>query len=528
MKSTICIIVFICFGIPVLCQTLFSIIPPIKGGDKGQSILFVAAADSNGIAVLGNYPYYENGDSSQYKIQAYFARFDYTGKLLFQKNLIPTTVSPFILYRLPFIKKNDSIYYHYIYSYPKDSLLYSPVIYELNIKNGDIIRAKEIQVPKDSGTGITIFGGFLEHPNRILLINSIQKDKVRYAKILILDSLFNIRDQFDFNVYPFYYFVPKKIFCQINENIELVGYVMNKATDTIYPAFIKFDLTHKIQKLLVKKELLNFSFAGFEHYAIIKNPDLTWVIQIDKNIEKQNGPITDNVIAYIMKFSPEWDTLIWSTRIQAPNPNNMKLFSHYSLVKCMDGSGYIASGDVSQAPRDSTAYGILFKVGPNGDSLWYKKYYALGPDQSSWSVEMHPITPTPFNTYVVPGFVGDRKSQTTKPWLLHFDTDGCIVPGCNITVNNNEILKGRISAFKFYPNPIIGNQLYFLSRITKVDKCKFKLLDVNGQSFANCIFEANENAQYILQIPTTIPNGMYIVEITGKNFIQSEKIEILR
>lgn len=82
-------VIYIFIGLrvtPLSAQSLFSIIPPISGGFNGHARLFNSAADSSGIFVLGEYPYYKIEDSSRYYIQNIMLRLDYNGNLIYIKN----------------------------------------------------------------------------------------------------------------------------------------------------------------------------------------------------------------------------------------------------------------------------------------------------------------------------------------------------------------------------------------------------------------------------------------------------------
>ncbi|MGB5026334.1 MAG: hypothetical protein WBO44_13350, partial [Saprospiraceae bacterium] len=134
--------------IPLNAQSLFSIIPPISGGFNGHARLFNSAADSSGIFVLGEYPYYKNGDSSRYKIQNIMLRFDYYGNLIYIKNFPLTDSYNLTQYYFPLIKKNDSIsYLSALYYYPGETCA-TNIVYEMNITTGELL--KERKMPKVS------------------------------------------------------------------------------------------------------------------------------------------------------------------------------------------------------------------------------------------------------------------------------------------------------------------------------------------------------------------------------------------
>ncbi|NOT37577.1 MAG: T9SS type A sorting domain-containing protein [Saprospiraceae bacterium] len=108
--------------------------------------------------------------------------------------------------------------------------------------------------------------------------------------------------------------------------------------------------------------------------------------------------------------------------------------------------------------------------------------------------------------------------------LIKTDSFGCIVPDCHKFVNVDDVVKGKHKAFEIYPNPIAGNRFYVLSRISSAQNYRVLFINIMGQIVHSTSIQAQAGMQYILSRPANIPSGEYVIQIVGKEFIQTEKI----
>lgn len=196
------------------------------------------------------------------------------------------------------------------------------------------------------------------------------------------------------------------------------------------------------------------------------------------------------------------------------------------MVRCKDNSGYIGMENAFGTNKDSTSYIRMFKVSEMGDSLWTRYFYILGKEERTSFCDLFPMTETPYQTFVVQGSAKIKKTGIYKPWLMHFDYHGCIVPGCQIQVSSEDIKFGKVKAIDIYPNPLQGRNIQFLSHINSSDKVKVVLYDLNGLVVFRNSIELKEQAQYQILLPDDLRSGIYIFKIIGSNFYFAEKVEI--
>ncbi|MFZ1516588.1 MAG: T9SS type A sorting domain-containing protein, partial [Saprospiraceae bacterium] len=194
-----------------------------------------------------------------------------------------------------------------------------------------------------------------------------------------------------------------------------------------------------------------------------------------------------------------------------------------------DGSGMVICGSVFTQEVNEPDYGIIFKSNLNGDSLWTRDLQPLGWDSTrAWWMSMESIRTTPYNTLIVCGRVSDGSEEVIKGWLLHLDSEGCLVPGCDKVVSNTDIQSGKEKAFAIYPNPSVSNHLYLLSRIGDQSKVTLELIDLSGKVLHTSHFNPQLGTQYLLQFPSDLLNGEYLLKIQGKAYHQIEKIVVIR
>ena len=266
-------------------------------------------------------------------------------------------------------------------------------------------------------------------------------------------------------------------------------------------------------KIIKRKDYIgnfNYGFVTADNFTILRNEDGTWVMSAyDWVITKEPDPNYGKPTT--LKFSPEFDSLIWK-RCMYEKPVDVKLMNSwiYFADKMKDGSGYITAGDQYDQRRDSLEnFTFLYKVSENGDSLWTRKYIPLG-----WSRErtagtrMSQVKVSDYNTIIMGGIAGDRdQNNAVRAWLLHLDSDGCLVPGCNTTINTKDLTNKKEKAFVVYPNPTVSDKIYILSRITSNEKHTLTLYDILGNEILKTEFLPQEGAQYFMHIPEKIKPG---------------------
>ncbi len=515
-------------------QNLFNISPDIKGGFNDHCRFFTSACDSAGIFVLGEYPYYKVGDSSRYYLQFIMLRFDYDGNLIFRKNIPNIESSVFSFRNSPPIRKNDSIYYfnQLIYQ-PETEIYYRGIIFEINIRTGEIITSH--QMPKLNEYDFYALGkGFYDQSINSLifatyanLVNSF----VDKLMLIQLNQNLNIEERIDYQ-YPGYDIFMTHGIDKINENLyTCLGEIHSRNSNNPdhYPIFIQFDSTLELKSVWPRFDLNGYGFFFSEQFSPTTDPYKNWVVMLS-NTEYRNPDSTDWYLTpYIMKFNSKGDKLFWKSRFKHPLSASAGCsFFPMTIGRCNDGSGYIGFEDVDPNIPDSSAFVWMFKVSENGDSLWSRQLYILGPDEPSWFTYLYPIVHTPYNTFIAQGSAGIDRTGQWRPWLVHFDYHGCVVPGCHLTVNSEDPSSIDPEPITVFPNPVNGQHLYFTCRTGSGQHAQLEFLYLDGRSILRKNIVLENNAQYLLLLPQDLANGYYLLQIHDEINSWSKKVYVQR
>ncbi len=525
--------------ISVLVQTFtyaqdyqfFSILPDI-GAAKNQSQFKSITADSQFLYIIGDQVTSLDSMGNNKDIDIYISKFDYysnfEGLELLQDS---SMINPYISNNNPFYKLNDSIYFYILFSINNSGSQYAITnIAKLNIRSKKLIKVIDLPLPiKDLG-GIstfvqseikedTIYLIFKNYTTSIIDTNYLYKISADLSNI----SLIKLTEfQNKYTVYRWVNKIRENVFELIGESYEILNNQLSAKGNLFY---MKVDGDGKI---LLRKDLNNignYYIGTGQTYTIHHNEDKSFTIALNEWLEDDR---IYSIRPHIMKLSSEFDSVFWLTNFSEYSGFNLEP-DYYLMYMCSmkDGSGYVASCSSDYSKSGVADYGILFKASQDGDSLWLRKYQPIGWDSSraKW-MRFNQVICTPYNTLAVVARVADRDDGVIKGWLLHLDSEGCLIPGCGKIVRVEDIRSGKEKAFEIYPNPTSSDHIYLQSRISSSQDIHIGIYNLQGKELKITKFRPQEGVQYILDLPQEIPNGEYILQIRGREFNQSEKLVI--
>ena len=100
------------------------------------------------------------------------------------------------------------------------------------------------------------------------------------------------------------------------------------------------------------------------------------------------------------------------------------------------------------------------------------------------------------------------------------------MPGCEKIVSTKEIYEGKVKAFELFPNPVISDKIYLLSRINTKEDARISIIDLQGKEIKSMKLKLEASVQYFIPVPEEIPSGEYIFKIESKEYVIHEKIII--
>lgn len=496
-------------------QIFFDILPDV-GGINGQAMSFIAIPDSNSLKIIGHrYDTILPGANTK----PWLGEFDYNGELIKVLPLIDSNyTTPFNVFNNPLAHKSGSIYYYYARR-DTGGVYIIPDLIELNITSGEIYRSKLITIEQYPNLPlIGTFVNFDKLSKKIILLNSLYKNDSVITNITLLDTLLNLHRAIRIQS------MTREAYghwCKLNNDntISIIGFALKNQTGDDYFNFY-------LQKVDSTGNNIEFRWAPTEvplflgianTRTIIQDISQNWIIS---GLYAQEGSCQNcyQHIPYIFSASLNFDTLLWQTRFyDLPDQNQTKYHLH-SMSQVADG--YVVAAD--HLASDESPFppsGVLFKVSFNGDSIWMKHYIPLNwnEERVAW-VNFNDVKVTQSGNLIIAGSIGDLDLKIIRPWILHLDSEGCLVPGCNTVSLEDPETEADDNIFLLYPNPA-NEELYLSSAITSTEEVNIKIVTVDGIIIRSTNFLPHSGYQYILSLTHFSPGTYHIIFSNERNHL---------
>jgi hypothetical protein len=143
--------------------------------------------------------------------------------------------------------------------------------------------------------------------------------------------------------------------------------------------------------------------------------------------------------------------LVWEKRYGS-------IYSQFANVKEKDNGHLLVTGSLrSDLSLDSVRFtGWLMELDENGDSLWQREYNVFKERGQTHILTEFDILAD--GRLVMAGYVNNRTSNAGNAtfywgWLIRTDSFGCIVPGCQLLDNTENVAVVFDNDVVVYPNP---------------------------------------------------------------------------
>lgn len=510
-------------------QSYFNILPDV-GGVQMQGWGKAIITDSSSIFVLGHR--YDT-TTPGFTALPWIGEFNYNGELIIARPIIDQKYSsPFKIDEVHIAHKFGDVYYIFSKRFLGEDY-YTPYLFELNVRKGELIKSalipNQTYPDKINGQSSILF----DHDNTITLLNYVDLPNLRKTYITELDTFFQTKRiievaNFANNQTPLSLKVNQDRTYSIVGTAAYMDNLGNEIYDTYFlktdtignilenkrsPASIPVSQLLAVSNTVEIDDVGNWVIAGQQHISLISDSCMN----------------CEDLVPYIFSASSDFSTVLWQTRFSDLPISEVPSYYVYGMTKTFDG--YIGAGDFIKVGYPGSywpAGGLLFKASNTGDSLWMKYYIPLNWEESRvWWAQLHDIKMTSLGSIVTTGVISDKELNILRPWILHLDSDGCLVPGCNTvsTVENNQ--KGtKQYFFKIYPNPV-SEEIYLFSSISTPNPVNIQIVSSNGRIVKSRDFLPNAGFQYILPIEDLIP-GIYHLILTEKGIQRSESHTFIR
>lgn len=513
MKS-ILLYFFLFFFTSIYSQTTFNILPEL-GGFDGNSMTYQIIPAKDRFYTLGDIA------DSAFQARHVLAEYDYNGILMNKRIIEFKTKNRRNLRERKFYQKNDSIIYSVYYEEELKGKMYlQTYLFELNLYQAKEERRYRINtdtIPEE-GHGILtmIFDSSIQS---FILGSNIDNTNM---EIITLDSSLNKAKRLristrDTSIFPWY--------------VETYPIKNELLVDVIFKhystAFLKLDDRGKIEKINQLNLNGNYGFFG---YSVLNKvfllEDGDWILQSDYFAKLDTCFECRVQYPNVIRVSHEFDTIRWLLPMWEGRISTEENVFTAKLINRRNTNQYIGAGVIDS--RDTyREYGFVFCVTAEGDSLWYRKYRPLNfEDKDIAWLELNDIVETDEKALLFVGVVVEEIDSRRRSWIVKLDSLGCFIPGCEKTVSIADISSGRAKAFEIYPNPVVNDRIYLLSRITTEDKARISLIDLQGRKLKSFEQRLEEGLQYIIDLPQDIPVGEYIFRVESKGYLLNEKLVV--
>jgi hypothetical protein len=511
---------FLLWSINSFGQKTFDILPDVGGIDEqGQG--WTLLADSNEFYVLGDL--LDTSINGFHTILPWIGTFDYSGEMLSRHWIIDTTAENPIRVARNSIAKDSNGNILIYGSQRLSGCCIKPKLIVADPQTGAILESVYLTNPIDSSLGMTRKIMLLED-SLFVLSSYMWIDNHYKFYVAFLDQAMDVSSSFilsdtEYNNIVYYLEMDSDSTLIIIGDTRLAS--DNSNFPEVKPFFMRVSkngiiLEHTVLSGMDEKTLI----FGLAYTNTVQRDEYNnWIISCLNLIETNLCETCHYLVPYTLSVTADFGSINWITKFASFSPKQNEQPAVTSMVKCSDNSGFITSG--------FDGYSFLYKVNNNGDSVWLKKYIPLGwNDERALWTEFVDLKATLFGTYLLTGRVSDNELNIIRPWILHIDSVGCLVPGCDSKVGLIESGSPEVDYFSIYPNPST-DQLYISNRHKGPLDCEISLRSITGQILMNSSFNSNPNEEYILPL-TDLPPGIYIVSIfeKGRGLIVSERVII--
>ena len=331
----------------------------------------------------------------------------------------------------------------------------------------------------------------------------VSYDKYLATAVVITDSMGNQKSLFEYPVSAFYNNqISKKILNTRSDNLLLISYNFPDI-DIIEPTFKIVTQLREIDTAgLVVWEYNTPSNRYIYGNSVQQLSNGNFLIWGKEDYPRKSGrfQVYDSK-AYISEVNKN-NGVLWERHF------DFGIGSNFTDVKILKDSSILAVGDALTL-KDTTSYGILFKMNNRHDSV-FTRYLHNQKLRTSYSNESRLVQLETLKNgdLIMAGHFFDTKRSPTQGqwgWLMHTDSLGCFASNCGITT----IESIENTSLNLFPNP--SNSAVSL-----------QIENLNNANYDVSVFNSlGERIYFGFNISSfevnNFPNGLYIVKVKISN-----------
>ena len=513
--------------IPAWGQNLFNSVP-ITLGQKNQSRLFDTYPDSSLIYVIGDLMD-TIIDPLNPQVRPWFGTFNYQGELISSNVLYSDQIPGEIeVQGSSRIIKNEMGKLFYWCQFFDSTGFSSAVILKIDPTTGELENTRLFYNPISSSNYLVPnWFNYDELTGNILLGCKIDIDDIPRNYIIRIDSNFNdinsfiIKDNGRNNFIHYFEHDADSTLILIGESYKRGD---NTPSPDAKPYYMRVNSNGDILKFQLAAGISDktVGFSTADVFPVSRDTYGNWIFSAISYFRSGGCPDCWYTYPYVYSYNEDFSVLNWRKNFSYDIEDKQQKNQLYSTAFDSISHTFLVVGiDVNL--NHSQSY--LFKITDGGDSLWTRHYIPLNwnPDSIGWAI-LNDLKIAKNNTYVSVGCASTRPELFWRSWIISMDTFGCIVPGCQLSVNTQDLNEGEIlKSFKIYPNPATN----FLGLLCKESYSNLRIIlfDINGRILENTTLDAKLGYQYIFNV-ADLTSGIYFIRIENSDgkLIQEEKV----
>ena len=504
IKNYIILFLLIASHFPLRGQGTFDIIPVTDGQ---QSELFDVYADSNFIYVIGDLMDTTPTTHGQLNFP-WWGVFDYDGQLVTKKKLVHENFTNYISVHGSRLLRRHNGNFIYVPILYNESGNAECLVLEIESSTGNLINHSIIGNAFNPNE--YIIPGWVthdpHHQGNILLATNLKYGPIERMAILSIGRQLKVSqtiliDDNGRNNYSYY------LENETDSTYLLIGDSRKRndisESPDIKPFFMRVNSEGKILTFNLAQGIPDKSVGFFlpDNTSVSKDVDGNWIFSAHSYFPGWYS------FPYIFSYDSEFKNMNWAINFSTDKNNTQQ--AHLLLggdYDEMNGS-YVAVG-TNTYENDS----YIIKTNDAGDSLWTRHYIPLNwqPEDVGF-VGLIDIEATPYHSYVSVGKAVGRPDYLLKSWAILIDSFGCIIPGCQNTVSNEEIFSSGSNLFSIYPNPATTFVALLCNHNINAD-VNISVFDLSGRMIESVTISPTIGYQYLLNV-IGWTSGIYFLRI---------------
>jgi hypothetical protein len=187
-----------------------------------------------------------------------------------------------------------------------------------------------------------------------------------------------------------------------------------------------------------------------------------------------------------------------------------------------DNGNIVLTGWTYGFTNHRQAAGFLYKVNPQGDSLWMR----IIDGETRFDDYINHLSPTSDKGFILTGAGYPKDKTRQEAWIIKVDSLGCTYNGCTISTATHNYTEGS-PLMSLFPNPASDVLTIGFKTTALVKNAQLKVTDILGRQVKNIPFETLPT-EYEIDVGN-FPNGTYFCTFMSEGrVLETKKFSVIK